>query len=146
MNYEKETNKMKNINAIGRVTKDAQVVVNKDIPVCNFNVAVNTRKATAEKDAAGKRIYKQTTDYIRVSLWRDHAKALAPYLTKGRLISIQGDFELETWIPQSGENKGKVLPTMHMTSPAIELLDGNAKEAPAEPATDAVPDELPFDD
>lgn len=139
---------MKNITIIGRVTKDAQVVVNKDIPVCNFNVAVNTRKATAEKDASGKRIYTQKTDFVRVSLWRDHAKALAPYLTKGRLVSVQGDFDLETWIPQSGENKGKVLPTIHMTSPSIELLDGNKQDA--EPSTTTAQeapiedDELPF--
>ena len=136
---------MKNITIIGRVTKDAQVVVNKDIPVCNFNVAVNTRKATAEKDAAGKRIYTQKTDFVRVTLWRDHAKALAPYLTKGRLVSVQGDFELETWIPQSGANKGQVLPTIHMTSPSIELLDGNKQET-AEPSTEEIPEEeLPFE-
>ena len=139
---------MKNINIVGRITKDAELNIRKvgetEIPVTNFNVAVNTRKATAKRDANGKRIYDTVTDYFRVTLWRDHAKAMVPYLQKGRLVAVQGEFELETWM----DRQNQVHPIAHLTSPAIELLDASKakEEEPVEttaaPAVEA--DELPF--
>lgn len=140
---------MKNINIVGRITKDAELNIRKvgetEIPVTNFNVAVNTRKATAKRDANGKRIYDTVTDYFRVTLWRDHAKAMVPYLQKGRLVAVQGEFELETWM----DRQNQVHPIAHLTSPAIELLDASKakEEEPVEttaaPAVEA--DELPFE-
>ena len=140
---------MKNITIVGRITKDAELAIRKigaaELSVTNFNVAVNTRKATAEKDNNGKRVYKTTTDYFRVTLWRDYAKSMVPYLQKGRLVSITGDFELETWM----DRQNQVHPIAHMTSPAIELLDANKakEEEPAETVADVEvdPDELPFE-
>lgn len=134
---------MKNLTIVGRITKDAELKINKDIPVVNFNVAVNTRKATAERDAAGKRIYKQETDYFRVTLWRDHAKAMTPYLTKGRLVSIQGNFDLETWV----DRQNQIHPICHFTSPEIELLEGNKREEPDAPEEETAPveEDLPFE-
>lgn len=140
---------MKNLNIVGRITKDAELKMSKigetEVPVTNFNVAVNTRKPTAERDANGKRVYKTTTDYFRVTLWRDHAKAMVPYLTKGRLVAVQGEFELETWL----DRQNQVHPVAHLTSPAIELLDANkaTQDEPGEtsPAAEIAPDELPFD-
>lgn len=140
---------MKNLNIVGRITKDATLEIRKvgetEIPVTNFNVAVNTRKATSKRDQNGKRIYETLTDYFRVTLWRDHAKAMVPYLQKGRLISVQGDFELETWM----DRQNQIHPVAHFASPAIELLDASKTqtEEPTEttPAPAVEPDELPFD-
>ena len=141
---------MKKMHIVGRITKDAELNTRKigdaEVFVTNFNVAVNTRKATADKDpATGKRLYKTTTDYFRVTLWRDQAKAMVPYLTKGRLVAIDGSFELETWM----DRQNQVHPIAHFTSPEIELLDAN-KKADDEPgetvaAPNADPDELPFE-
>lgn len=142
---------MKNLSIVGRITKDATIdtrtIGGAEVAVCNFNVATNTRKATAEKDANGKRVYKTTTDYFKVTLWRDHAKSLAPHLQKGRLVSVTGDFELETWMGRDNQ----VHPVCHFTSPAIELLDA-AKTREEEPPVETAPaapvediEELPFD-
>lgn len=135
---------MKNCVCTGRVTKDAEIVIRKigenEVPVTNFNVAVNTR--TQKKGADGKNIV--LTDYFRVTLWREQAKAMVPYLTKGREISVMGDFTLETWMDQSNQ----VHPILHFTSPQIELLGANRKtEVPVEPEVVETedPDELPFD-
>ena len=140
---------MKTMSIVGRITKDAELNIRKagetEIPVTNFNVAVNTRKATAERDAQGKRVYKTSTDYIRVTLWRDHAKSMVPYLQKGRLVAVTGDFELETWM----DRQNQVHPIAHMTSPSIELLDANKvkDDEPTETvaAVEVDPDELPFE-
>ena len=132
---------MKIMTIAGRITKDAELVIRQDIPVTNFSVAVNDRKTTAKKDENGKRIYNEKTDFIRVTLWRDQAKAMVPYLQKGRLISVSGDFDFEMWMDK--KNVGHA--TAHFTSPKIELLDASRKpEEPAEePSVD--PEELPFE-
>ena len=134
---------MKNMYFNGRITRDAVLETRKvggaDTAVVNFNVAVNTR--TGKKDEAGKTVVK--TDYIRVTLWREYAKAMASCLKQGRMISVSGDFDLETWMDRSNQ----VHPVAHLTNPAIELLDKKPgePEEPAETTPDAQPEELPFE-
>ena len=90
---------MKNLVIVGRITKDATLEERSAGKVTNFNVAVNTRKATAEKAENGKRKYKVETEYYRITLWRELAESMVPYLTKGRLISVTSkDFVQEVWI------------------------------------------------
>ena len=138
---------MKNLTITGRITKDATLEERSAGKVTNFNVAVNTRKATAEKDANGKRKYKTLTEYYRITLWRDLAEALVPYLTKGRLVGItSSDFVQEVWM----DRQNATHPVIHCTNPAIELLDANKakEEEPGEtvaPAPAVEPDELPFE-
>ena len=141
---------MKTMTIVGRVTRDAKVekrTVGKDeVSVCNFNVAVNT--ATRKKDEKGNRLYK--TDFYQVSLWRQQADSMAPYLYQGRMVAVTGDFELDTY--QSKKDK-TIHAYAHFTSPTIELLGKNeAKEEEPAPAAETAPvaefdpeeDELPF--
>lgn len=138
---------MKNITFVGRITKDAVLEERNVGKVTNFNVAVNTRKATAEKDANGKRKYKVETEYYRITLWREKAESMVPYLTKGRLVGITcSDYTLEVWMDRNSQAH----PVVHCTNPSIELLDANkkAEEEPGEttaPAPAVEPDELPFE-
>jgi len=137
---------MKNLVIVGRITKDATLEERSAGKVTNFNVAVNTRKATAEKAENGKRKYKTETEYYRITLWRELAESMVPYLTKGRLISVTSkDFVQEVWMDRQNQTH----PVIHCTNPAIELLDANKKadEEPGEttPAPAVEPDELPFD-
>ena len=139
---------MKKFIAIGRVTKDAELNMRKigdtEVAVLNFNVAVNNRKATSKRDENGKRIYETQTDYVQCSLWREHANAMKPLLYKGRLISIEGVPELDTW--QNREKK--IVPVIRLNSPDIELLDANkAGSDEPKPNVNEVPadeEELPF--
>ncbi len=139
---------MKSITIIGRITKDAKLEErNGGLKVTNFNVAVNTRKATAEKDANGKRVYKTETEYYRISIWREMAESLTPYLGKGRLVAVSSnDYSLETWM----DKQNVVRPVIHMTNPKIELCDANKTkdDEPTETVEAApveAPDELPFE-
>ena len=128
---------MKTMTIVGRITRDAELtMVNGNVPVCNFNVAVNNRKATAEvKD--GKRVYAEMDpDFFKVTLWRNQAQALAKYLTKGRQVLVSGDFALETWMRTTGAKKGQVEATAHFTSPQIELLGAQSAKV-EEPKADA---------
>ena len=134
---------MEKITAVGRVTKDVELktvkIGDQETVVANFNVAVNRRKPTAKRNAEGKREYETSTHYIQVSIWRDLAKALAPHLTKGRLVSIDAkNFELGVYL---NANKQSV-PFIHVDNPDIELLDG-AKKGTEEPPVQAAPAEVP---
>ena len=143
---------MKNLSIVGRITRDAVLNTSKtgDLPVTDFNVAVNTRKATAARDENGKRIYRVETDYFKVTIWREQAKNLTQFLKKGRLVGIVGDFTMETWV----DRENKVHPICHFNSPTIELLDANrtneeppveASSAETAPVQETEPDELPFE-
>lgn len=122
-----------NTHCIGRVTKDAQIVTRTigeaQVPVTNFFIAVNDRKTKA-------------TTYVKVTLWREYAQKMTPYLKKGKRLSVEGTFTLETWM----NRENQVIPSLHFSNPDILLLDdaqGKPEEAPEAAVED---EELPFGD
>lgn len=133
---------MKNLTTVARITKDVVLetrnIGGNEVAVANFNVVENT--PTRKKDDEGHRIYKTT--FIRVSLWRDQAKSLVPFLKKGRMVALTGDFDAGTYLDQT---TNQVRPVIHMTSPSLQLLDGNGGAAAVEPGEPELP-ELPFGD
>ena len=130
---------MENLCITGRITKDAVLDTREVGKVTNFNVAVNKRKPTAEKDENGKRIYKTVTKYIRVTMWRDLAESLVPYLQKGRQVAIaSNDIDLEVWM----DRQNQAHPVIHLTNPTFEFLDAGKQEK--EPPVETVDADLPF--
>ncbi|WP_333887561.1 single-stranded DNA-binding protein [Clostridium sp.] len=75
---------MNNVNLIGRLTKDAQIVEMKsgNRSVINFVLAVN-------KDFVNERGEREA-DFIPVSYWSNHGEKLCLYLKKGKLIGVNG--------------------------------------------------------
>ena len=133
---------------VGRCTKDAILETRKvgrdgkEHKVVNFNVATNKRVIDREKTTAEKTAWKQVAEYTQVTLWDRYAESLAPYLQKGRLISLVGDYQADTWMNRDNQ----VLPLIKMVNPEIELLDGQKKtsEEPAPTISETEEDDLPF--
>ncbi|MBP3059233.1 single-stranded DNA-binding protein [Texas Phoenix palm phytoplasma] len=74
----------------GRITKDPELVlVNGNIPLVNFTLAVNRNF----KNSSG--IYE--TDFIRCVAWRQQAETLCKYITKGSLIGIEGNIRVSNY-------------------------------------------------
>ncbi|MFR0367909.1 single-stranded DNA-binding protein [Candidatus Phytoplasma palmae] len=74
----------------GRITKDPELVlVNGNIPLVNFTLAVNRNF----KNSSG--IYE--TDFIRCVAWRQQAETLSKYITKGSLIGIEGNIRVSNY-------------------------------------------------
>lgn len=75
---------MNNVNLIGRLVKDAQIVEMKsgNRSVINFILAVNKdfTKGNGEREA----------DFIPVSYWSNHGEKLCVYLKKGKLVGVNG--------------------------------------------------------
>lgn len=80
---------MNNLTIAGRLTKDAEVRRTQDgTAVANFTVAVDR--------------YKEGTDFFDCALWRERGEKLAPYLTKGKPVSITGTVSARAYMPRNG--------------------------------------------
>lgn len=75
---------MNNVNLIGRLTKDAQIVEMKsgNRSVINFILAVN-------KDFINDKGEREA-DFIPISYWSNHGEKLCLHLKKGKLIGVNG--------------------------------------------------------
>ncbi|WP_125152165.1 single-stranded DNA-binding protein [Clostridium rectalis] len=90
---------MNKVLLIGRLTKDCEVKYTSQMgnPFLNFTLAVQKpyNKNKENRDA----------DFIRIIYWKKWCESLAPYLTKGKLISIFGRISVKSFTDKDGEKK-----------------------------------------
>ncbi|NLW45341.1 MAG: single-stranded DNA-binding protein [Syntrophomonadaceae bacterium] len=97
---------------IGRLTRDPELRYTANgIGVCTFSIAVN-RPYTNQ---AGER----PVDYIDIVAWRQLAENVATYMTKGRLVAVEGRLQTRTYENQEGQ-KRKVVEVLADT---VRFLD-----------------------
>jgi len=126
--------KSKDMNIIGRLTKDATVNTLSDKrQVVNFSVATDE----SYRDKKGERV--QMTTYFDCSYWI--GPAVAKYLTKGTLVELDGRVNARAWINQSGEAKAAL--NFH-TSQIKFHSSSRATDVAAIPAAMHPVDDLPF--
>ena len=102
---------------IGNITKDAEVrQFEGGRSVINFSCAVNERW----KDKNGQK--QEKTYFFKCALWREHT-TIAPYLTKGTKVYIEGRPEAEVYQNKDGNWVGNI----KVTVDEIELLGGGKK-------------------
>jgi len=81
---------------IGNLTHEPQLRTvmgtNGPISVCNFTVAVNSRK-------------EESTEYIRVTAWRQKAESCAKYLHIGSRVCCWGPVTASTYQAQDGSTR-----------------------------------------
>lgn len=82
----------------GRLTADATVATMKDErKVVNFSVAIND----SYKPKGGERV--KLTTYCNCSYWT--SEKVAPYLTKGMLLELDGRVYVTPYVSRAGEAK-----------------------------------------
>ena len=87
---------MNKVILIGRLTKDPELRrSNTGMAVCNFAVAVN-------RGFAGQNNEPQT-DFINCVCFDKQAENLSRYMTKGRLISVDGRIQSRSYDNQEGK-------------------------------------------
>lgn len=97
---------------IGRLTRDPEVrYTSSNIPVANFTLAVDRSR----KNAQGER----ETDFIDIVLWQKLAELAKQYLTKGRLIAVDGRLQVRTWQTKEGDNRK----TYEVVAESFNFLD-----------------------
>ena len=136
---------------IGRLATDPELKYTPSgIAVANFVLAVNrVPNAQGEREA----------DFIPIVVWRQSAEFAANYLTKGRMVAVDGRLQIRSWVAQDGTRRKnaevvadnlKSLDKPKESSAAPSIGDeppATADSGPA-PATDSGSDELddPFAD
>lgn len=83
---------------VGRLTRDPELRhTQNSTPVANFSIAVD-RPA---RDGAGNR----EADFFDVVVWNKQAEVVCQYMTKGRLVLVQGRLQNRTYEAQDGSRR-----------------------------------------
>jgi len=82
---------------IGRLANDPELKYTPSgIAVANFTLAVNRLpNAQGEREA----------DFIPIVVWRQSAEFAANYLTKGRMVAVDGRLQIRSWVAQDGTRR-----------------------------------------
>ncbi len=86
---------------VGRLTRDPELrYTPSGAAVAHFAVAVDRRFT----NQAGER----QTDFIDVECWQKLAESAGQYLTKGRLVLVQGELHVDNYQTQDGQSRRSV--------------------------------------
>ncbi len=106
-------------------------------PVTSFNIATNWRYTTAD----GER--KEETEWFAVVTWGKLAELCNQFLTKGRLVYVEGRLRSHTWDGQDGQKHHR----NEIVADRVNFLDRQAAAPlPEEKGTDSGPSELEPED
>ncbi len=85
---------MNQVNMIGRLTRDPELVETKGgTAICNLRVAVDRRNRD------------DGPVYLDVKAFEGQARACADHLSKGRQVAVTGRLELDEWEAKDGSGK-----------------------------------------
>lgn len=85
---------MNNVSLIGRLTADPELrYTQSGIAIATFNIAIDRYT-----NGDGEKI----TDFIPINTWRGLAETVANNLTKGRLIGVTGQINVDSWESEEG--------------------------------------------
>lgn len=83
---------------VGRLTRDPELrTTNSGKSVCDFSIAVQKRVKPAEGQP--------DADFFRVSCWEKTAEYVSNYLTKGRLVAVDGRLQSRKYTASDGTNR-----------------------------------------
>lgn len=140
------------ITIVGYLGRDPELRYTPDgTPVCNFSVATTERK----KDKSGE--YQDHTTWFRVNLWRRQAEVASQYLSKGKLVYVQGRLSQSEYQDRDGNTRT----SLEVNATDIQFIGPRGEEGPAaasapreersqraaappEPAGPITDDDIPF--
>lgn len=83
---------------VGRLVRDPELrVTASGKSVCDFSVAVDKKIKPTDGSP--------TADFFRVSCWEKTAQFVANYLTKGRLVAVDGRLQSRKYTATDGSNR-----------------------------------------
>lgn len=83
---------------VGRLCTDPELKYTPSgVAVANFRVAVDRPFANAQGE--------RETDFIDVVTWRQNAEFVNSYLTKGRLVLVEGRLQVRQWQTPDGQRR-----------------------------------------
>ncbi len=109
------------------------------VPVTSFTLATNRNTPQADGSV------KKETEWFRISAWRKQAETCNQFLTKGKLVYVEGTLRTRTWDGKDGQKHF----SLEVTADRVLFLDRQGaaplppEEVPAEEG-DIEPDDIPF--
>lgn len=119
------------ITIAGRLGRDAELkVIQSGKSVTNFPVAVDIGRGENKE-----------TQWIDCSLWGERADKLAPYLTKGKAVTLAGDFNLRIFQKKDGSTSAAITCDVQRLTLQGSRSDAQQPEVAASsaPAAPAIP-------
>ena len=84
---------------IGRLTRDPELrTTNTGKSVVSFSIAVNKLRKSQDPN-------QPDADFFRVTAWERTADYVSNYLSKGRLVAVEGRLENRKFVDNSGANR-----------------------------------------
>ncbi len=103
---------------VGHVGRDAEMrYTPTGVPVTSFSVAVNRRWTSANGEQQEK------TTWFRVTCWRKLAETAAQYITKGKLLLVEGEVDVQAYTDREGAARG----TLELTANTFKFLGGRGE-------------------
>ena len=132
----KEVAAVNKVILIGRLVRDPELrYTPSGLPVAQFRIAVDR-----PKNGNG-----DTADFIPVVAWRVLAENIAKYLTKGRLVAVEGRLQVRKYQDRDGATRWA---TEVVATNVVFLPDGKAHAREAEVVPEVVDEEnesdIPF--
>ena len=126
---------------IGNLGKDPEMRFTPNgNPVTSFSVATNRGYTTSE----GER--REETEWFTVVTWNKLAEQCNQFLTKGRLVYVEGRFHMRTWEGQDGQKHYQ----SEIIANSVRFLDRQAVASLPEEkveeggASELEPEDIPF--
>ncbi|MBI3323876.1 MAG: single-stranded DNA-binding protein [Candidatus Omnitrophica bacterium] len=119
---------------IGNLTRDPELRYTPGgTAVASFGMAINTAITRPNGEA------KEDVCFVRVVVWGKQGENCKQYLSKGRLVFVEGRLIYRSW-----EQEGKTRSTLEVRADRVQFLGGRREEATSsapEPIEELVPNE-----
>lgn len=118
---------------VGRLTRDAELkYTSSGQAICHFSVATG-----AKKKKGGSWV--EETSFWEVDLWGKQGESLNQYLTKGKLVAVEGTMRIDRW-----ENDGKLNFKVIVSANSVQLIKTEKSYTPTQQATSQPESDVPF--
>ena len=98
---------------VGRLTRDAELkYTTSGQAVCHFSVATSSRRKKGDQ-------WVEESSFWDVDLWGKQGESINQYLTKGKLVAVEGAMRQDKW-EQDGQTRSKT----QITANTVQLLGG----------------------
>jgi single-strand DNA-binding protein len=96
---------------VGRLTRDAELkYTNSGQAVCHFSVATSSRRKKGDQ-------WVEESSFWDVDLWGKQGESINQYLTKGKLVAVEGAMRQDKW-EQDGQSRMKI----QITANTVQML------------------------
>ena len=98
---------------IGRLTRDPEIrYTSSNRAVCQFSIAVDrpfTNQTTGQREA----------DFINIVVWDKQAENIGKYVTKGRLVAVEGRIQVRNY----DNNEGRIVYVTEVVANNVQFLE-----------------------